>query len=340
MKGLRITERDRARFLCMNKTEEAFRREGYRFIAGVDEAGRGPLAGPVCAAACILDPDRPILGLNDSKKLSPGRRELLAAEIKEKALAWQVAYSSCLEIDKVNILQATKSAMISAIGQLQPAADLLLLDAVRLDQLPLIQRSIIRGDAEVNAIAAASILAKTERDHYMEVLAEEFPQYGFEKHKGYGTRAHYEALEKYGPCPEHRLSFLSKLCFGTSENSALHVGHEAEAKVARHLEEQGYRILEQNFCLPGFAEIDLIAVKNNTLYIIEVKARRGSELVSAEEAALRAIDRQKIQKIRQLGTYYAQSRGYHDSLCLLLAAACTLDEERNVQSIHFSEIET
>lgn len=338
MKKLRITERDHERYVKMSEMENRFREEGFRFIAGVDEAGRGPLAGPVCAAVCILDPQQPIPGLNDSKKISPGRRELLAHEIKDKALSWSVSYVSSEEIDRVNILEATKIAMSAAIKQIKPTPDLLLLDAIRLDHLQIAQRSIIHGDAEVNAIAAASILAKTERDHYMEVLAEEFPQYGFERHKGYGTKAHYEVLEEHGPCPEHRLSFLSKLKLGQSTDSALHIGHKAEEKVAAHLEAQAFRILEKNFSLPGFGEIDLIAFKNNTLYIIEVKARQESGSIPADEVALLAIDKRKKNKIRKLGTYYADSRGYGDSICILLAAACTLDMKREVKSIHFTEI--
>ncbi len=176
-------------------------------ICGVDEAGRGPLAGPVVAAAVILDPARPIVGLADSKKLTAKRREQLALEIREKALAWAVAEASVEEIDAINILQATLLAMQRAVAGLglQPAEALI--DGNRCPVLAMPARAIIGGDAMVAEISAASILAKTTRDTGLLVLHERYPQYGFDRHKGYGTALHLAALRSHGATPHHRRSF-------------------------------------------------------------------------------------------------------------------------------------
>lgn len=177
------------------------------YVCGVDEAGRGPLAGPVYAAAVILDPARPIVGLDDSKKLSERRREALALEIHEKALAWSVAFASVGEIDSINILQATMLAMQRAVAGLQPAATLALIDGNRCPSLEIPSRAIIGGDALEPAISAASILAKTARDAEMRLIHAAYPQYGLDQHKGYGTAKHLAALAAHGPAPFHRRSF-------------------------------------------------------------------------------------------------------------------------------------
>lgn len=187
--------------------EEAWQ-EGYRFVAGADEAGRGPLAGPVVTAAVILDPMNPIMGLDDSKKLSSKRRDLLFDEIQEKALSWSIVAASVEEIEDFNILEATKRAMTQAILNLDPAADFALLDALELKSLEINQLALIKGDSLSASIAAASILAKVARDRHMLKLHEIYPEYSFDKHKGYGTKLHYEALDLHGPCPEHRQLFL------------------------------------------------------------------------------------------------------------------------------------
>ena len=177
-------------------------------IAGVDEAGRGPLAGPVVAAAVILDPERPIEGLNDSKKLSAAARERLAIEIREKSLAWAVAEASAEEIDRINILQATFLAMRRAVGDLGGVAERVVVDGNKVPPgLPCPGEAVVKGDGKIAAIAAASILAKTHRDALMQQLALDFPQYGFERHMGYPTAAHFAALEAHGPCSAHRRSF-------------------------------------------------------------------------------------------------------------------------------------
>lgn len=176
-------------------------------VAGVDEAGRGPLAGPVVAAAVILDERQPIAGLADSKKLSAARREALYDEIRAKALCCCVAQASVEEIDRLNILQATLLAMQRAVAGLRLKPGLVLVDGNRLPLLEMRAEAIVKGDAKVAAISAASILAKVTRDRGLELLDQRYPQYGFARHKGYGTAEHLQALRLHGPCPEHRRSF-------------------------------------------------------------------------------------------------------------------------------------
>ena len=176
-------------------------------ICGVDEAGRGPLAGAVYAAAVILDPAHPILGLRDSKKLSERNRVRLASEIKAHAKAWSVAFATVEEIEQLNILHASMLAMQRAVLGLHPAAELALIDGNRCPQLPITARAIVRGDDSEACISAASILAKTERDQEMRRLADIYPMYGFERHAGYPTAAHLAALEAHGPSPVHRKTF-------------------------------------------------------------------------------------------------------------------------------------
>ena len=185
--------------------------EGFQLLCGVDEAGRGPLAGPVCAAACILPRGEEIPGLNDSKKLSEKKREELYDVITEKAVTFGIAFASVEEIEAMNILNATYLAMNRAIEMLEPIPELALIDGNRNQAIRIPSRCIVKGDAQCADIAAASVLAKVTRDRYMLDLAEQYPQYAFEKHKGYGTALHYSALREYGPSPVHRMSFLKKL---------------------------------------------------------------------------------------------------------------------------------
>jgi ribonuclease HII len=194
------------KFRCEGTLERELRARGFHAVAGIDEAGRGSLFGPVFAAAVILSADRPVRGLNDSKQLEPERREVLAARIKERAVAWAVCAVDAATIDAVNIYQASRMAMRLAVGRLNPAPDFLLVDAVPLE-LALPQRPLIKGDARCHAIAAASILAKTARDACMRVWDQVFPEYGLAAHKGYGTPEHTQALARLGPTPLHRLSF-------------------------------------------------------------------------------------------------------------------------------------
>ena len=182
--------------------------KGYKFVCGVDEAGRGPLAGPVFAAAVILPEGKIIEGVNDSKKLSEKKREELFDKIREEAFAYSIAYASEKEIDELNILNATYLAMKRAVEGLNIKADYALIDGNRMPPLNIEGETIVKGDAKSASIAAASILAKVSRDRLMLELAEKYPQYQFEKHKGYGTKLHYEMLDKYGPSNIHRQTFL------------------------------------------------------------------------------------------------------------------------------------
>ncbi len=188
--------------------ERQARSEGYSFIAGVDEVGRGCLAGPVVAAACILDLSKPLPnGIDDSKKLTAVKREKITIEIREVAVAYAIGEASAEEIDEINILEATKLAMLRAVEQLSPAADYLLIDALSLKRPQLPQKSIIKGDTISASIAAASIIAKTYRDELMIKYHETYPNYGFSGHKGYGAAVHLSALREHGPCPLHRRTF-------------------------------------------------------------------------------------------------------------------------------------
>lgn len=190
--------------------EDALRREGIGVLCGVDEAGRGPLAGPVCAAAVILPRDFDITGLDDSKKLTPRQRDGLYDRITRNAVSYGVAFASVEEIEALNILNAALLAMNRAIAGLDPVPELALIDGNTVRNIAVPARAVIGGDGKCASIAAASVLAKVTRDRWMEELARTYPQYGFERHKGYGTKAHYAALERYGPCPAHRPSFLKK----------------------------------------------------------------------------------------------------------------------------------
>ena len=190
--------------------EEGYFREGIKLICGVDEAGRGPLAGPVCAAAVILPPHVELPGLNDSKKMTDKRRRELFPVIKETALAYGIAFASHEEIDEMNILQATYLAMERAIAQLEIKPELLLIDGNRSKEFGIPVQTVVKGDSLSASIAAASVLAKVTRDDLMLEMAEAYPEYAFEVHKGYGTKAHYEAIRNHGPSPIHRMTFLKK----------------------------------------------------------------------------------------------------------------------------------
>ncbi len=194
----------------MWEIEDGFYSQGVRLICGVDEAGRGPLAGPVCAAAVILPPHLEIPGLDDSKKLTDKRRRELFPIIQQQAVAYGIGHASHEEIDEINILQATFLAMERAIAQLSVRPELALIDGNREKDFGIPVKTVIKGDSLSANIAAASILAKVTRDELMERYALEFPQYRFEVHKGYGTKAHYQALTDCGPSPIHRMTFLKK----------------------------------------------------------------------------------------------------------------------------------
>ncbi len=198
----------------MWEIEDSCYGEQVKLICGVDEAGRGPLAGPVCAAAVILPAHLEIPGLTDSKKLTDKKRRELFPVIKEQAIAWGIGLATEQEIDEINILQATYLAMERALGQLSVKPDLALIDGNRAKDFGLPVKTVVKGDSLSANIAAASVLAKVTRDDIMVALAEEYPQYGFDIHKGYGTKVHYAALTEHGPCPIHRMTFLKKFYAG------------------------------------------------------------------------------------------------------------------------------
>ena len=201
-------EKELARLEAMREYEDTY--DACAYICGIDEAGRGPLAGPVVATAAVLPKDCQIFYLNDSKKLSEKKRDLLFDEIKEKAVAYGIGIVSPQVIDEINILQATYEAMRQAISQLNVIPEILLNDAVTIPGVDIMQVPIVKGDAKSVSIAAASILAKVTRDRMMIEYDQIYPEYGFAKHKGYGTAAHIAALKEYGPCPIHRRTFIKK----------------------------------------------------------------------------------------------------------------------------------
>ena len=201
-------EKELARLEAMREYEDTY--DACAYICGIDEAGRGPLAGPVVAAAAVLPKDCQIFYLNDSKKLSEKKRDLLFDEIKEKAVAYGIGIVSPQVIDEINILQATYRAMKQAVDGLTRPADFVYVDGNRSQGLEQSHECVVSGDAKIPSVAAASIIAKVTRDRLMRQFAEQYPQYGFEKHKGYETKAHDEALLMHGPCPIHRMTFLKK----------------------------------------------------------------------------------------------------------------------------------
>jgi len=194
--------------------EQRYFQQGLKLVCGVDEAGRGPLAGPVCAAAVILPPNLDLSGLDDSKKLSDKRRRELFPKIKELAVAYAVVFVDEKKIDEINILQATMVAMQSAVAQLSVKPEIVLVDGNRAPALEVPVETIVHGDSLSASIAAASVLAKVSRDDFMLEMAEKYPEYGFDVHKGYGTKVHYAALQEHGPCQIHRITFLKKF-YGT-----------------------------------------------------------------------------------------------------------------------------
>lgn len=216
-------EKQKRRLAEMKETEAALRLKGYKYIAGVDEVGRGPLAGPVVTAAVVLPEDFDVLGVDDSKKLSEKRREELYDQILDNCVAYGIGMADHKVIDEINILQATKKAMRDAVaacdlqlrvkagGAVDAEIGFVLLDAVNLEGLNKPQHAVVKGDSKVLAIAAASIVAKVTRDRMMVKFAEEYPWYAFEKNKGYGTAAHYAGIREHGTCPIHRMSFLKNL---------------------------------------------------------------------------------------------------------------------------------
>ncbi|NLV98319.1 MAG: ribonuclease HII [Clostridiaceae bacterium] len=329
MTKIRISDKDRERYEQMSKIEAAYRERGYQLIAGVDEAGRGPLAGPVFAAACILPADRKFLGLNDSKKMTERRREVLYEQITEHAVSWHVASVSAPVIDKINILQASRLAMSNALKGLEAEADLALIDAVSLEGFPYPVLAKVHGDAECNVIAAASVLAKVSRDRLMCKYDELYPEYSFSSNKGYGTAEHIQALKDHGACPLHRRSFLKN--FSISKYRSWRQGEETEAYVASYLISKGYQILGRRVKIGNLGELDLIAIKNQILYVIEVKGRSNSDVFGG---VMNALSSRQVSRIRMTASAFAAKHQLDDLPIEILYAACELNSDGRVENMH------
>lgn len=267
--------------------ERRFHRQGFSQVAGLDEVGRGCLAGPVAAGAVVLPtcPSAELLALvRDSKQLSSKQRDAAYSVIAEAALSQSVGWATPAEIDRIGIVPSVRLAMRRALSKLRPAADSLLIDALSLPAVNLPQKSIIRGDGKSVSIAAASIVAKVERDRLMSKLSETYPGYGFESHKGYGTERHMAAIRRLGPCPIHRMSFspLSRNPRRAPRASSAAVGTWAESFVAMAVEDMGMSVVDRNFST-RFGEVDLVATVGDTLVFIEVRARRSTAFATQAE---------------------------------------------------------
>ena len=291
----------------MNDLFQYDREIGVTPLCGVDEAGRGPLAGDVYAAAVILKPDTVIEGLNDSKKLTEKKRELLFDEICEKAEAYCVAAATVEEIDRLNILQATFLAMRRAVEGLGVKPKLVLVDGNRNPELPVHSRLVVKGDGTSACIAAASILAKVSRDRYMAELAEQYPQYGFEKHKGYGSKRHYQMLDAHGISPVHRKSFLKKYVRG-EESPAQKRGRLGEEAVCGWLLSEGCTIAARNYSAPPYGEIDIVAEKDGITAFVEVKTRKEGARVSGAAAVTPSKQKKLILAASQYADTHACGR--------------------------------
>lgn len=282
---------------------------GYRLVAGIDEVGRGPLAGPVVAAAVILPQGCKIEGVNDSKKLSAKKREELYDVILERAISYGIGVISNERIDEINILQATYEAMREALSQLNPPADFILADAVTIPGISAPQRGIIKGDAKSLSIGAASIIAKVYRDRLMEEYESVYPGYDFAGNKGYGSAAHIAAIRRLGLTPIHRRSFLKNLRPQEGDTTTDR-GGRGETLAARQMEKMGYEILERNFRIGGSetegagGEIDIIAKKGNTIVFTEVKYRKSERMGTPSEA----VDSRKQAHVIRAAQAYLGAR--------------------------------
>ena len=277
--------------------------EAGKLAIGLDEAGRGPLAGPVVAAGVVLDKIKPIDGLKDSKKLTPKARDELYIQIKKRALFICVKEADVATIDRVNILQATLGAMKEVMSSCLSwrMVDVALIDGNKTvpDWDGIKQIALIRGDQRVQCIMAASIMAKVHRDRLMIRWDRDFPVYGFAKHKGYGTKAHIEAIFRHGPCPLHRMSFAPLKYIGKTMVKTL--GKTAEEHAAKYLSKQGFKIIERNVSF-SFGELDLVARENNELVFVEVKYRKSPNFA----LPLEAVNRAKQKKIIYAAKAYLQ----------------------------------
>lgn len=277
--------------------------KGYELVAGIDEAGRGPLAGPVAAAAVILPKGCKIEGVDDSKKLSAKKREELYDVILEKAVTYGIGIVSNERIDEINILQATYEAMRQALAQLEPQPDYILADAVTIPQVKTPQKGIVKGDAKSMSIGAASIVAKVCRDRMMEAYDEVYPGYGFAANKGYGAPEHLEGIRRQGITPIHRRTFVRNFLPQQGENPT-EKGNRSEVLAAKQMRRMGYEILERNYRAVG-GEIDIIAKKDTYIVFTEVKYRKND----AKGMPAEAVDDRKQQHIIHTAKAYIVEKG-------------------------------
>ncbi len=288
-------QKEQHRLETMLQFERECYKQGYTFVAGIDEVGRGPLAGPVVTAAVILPENCKIEFVNDSKKLSAKKREELYHIICQKAISYGIGVVSSEQIDKINILQATYEAMKEAISNLSVTPQFILVDAVHIPNITIPQKGIIGGDGKSISIAAASIIAKVTRDKMMKKFATLYPAYAFEKNKGYGSEEHIHAIKQHGLCAIHRKSFVKNI--QVSENRAK--GTKGEEIAVKEMKKAGYTILERNFRRAS-GEIDIIAQKENMLVFTEVKFRQTEK----NGIPCEAVTKEKQKRIAETAQYY------------------------------------
>ena len=316
--------------------ETELHRQGYGHVAGLDEVGRGCLAGPAAAGTGILprNPSQEVFALaRDSKQLSAAQREEAYEAITRSALSYAVGWVTPAEIDQIGIAAGVRRAMRRALAKLSPPATYLLIDAIPLPSSGLPQKSIIRGDSKSLSIAAASIVAKVERDRYMVSLARRYRSYGFEAHKGYGTRRHLDSIAELGPCHAHRMSFapVKREAYRIQPQSPGTIGKWAESFAAAALEDRGMRIVGRNF-RTRFGEVDLIATDGETLCFVEVRARKSSAFGAASETVTASKARRIIAASQE---YLQQNARWRD--WRIDVAAVELDQWSRPASVEFIE---
>ena len=317
--------------------ETELHRQGFTYAAGLDEVGRGCLAGPAAAGAVILpqNPSQEALALvRDSKQLSTAQREEAYEAITRSALSYAVGWTSPAEIDQIGIAAGVRRAMRRALAKLNPPATYLLIDAFPLPSSGLPQKSIIRGDSKSLSIASASIVAKVERDRYMASLAKRYQSYGFEAHKGYGTRRHLDSIAELGPCHAHRMSFapMKRELHRIKPQSPGAIGRWAESFAASALEERGMRIVARNF-RTRFGEVDLIVADGQTLCFVEVRARKSSAFGAASET----VTTPKSRRIIAASQEFLQQDGAGWRDWRIDVAAVELDRWSRPYSVEFIE---
>ncbi len=317
--------------------ERRLLREGFEFIAGLDEVGRGCLAGPVAAGAVVFRkrPGRKVRELvRDSKQLTPNQLAAAYQVIVDEADSYAVGWTSPAEIDRIGIGAAVRQAMRSALGKLDPAPDHLLIDAIRLPSVNLPQRSIVRGDSKSLSIAAAAIVAKVERDRLMGSLAEQYPEYGFASHKGYGTRLHTDAIARVGPSTLHRMTFRPVQAESHRVPPAISVvtGEWAESFAAATLQERGRTVIGRNF-RSRFGEVDLITLDGDALAFVEVRARQPTGFGTP----LETISRDKSRRLIAACHQFLQQTPNNWSDWRIDVAAVELDRWNRPAAVEFIE---